>query len=167
MSDAKRTDYALGGAILRADAPFALSLVPRATPAGLTAALGDLVECAAAIDDPGGSRRWMPLRLIVEALMHADAGMPAPRNDVVYPAAGNARTFGLHLPVAGLVGWVWCVQTSVRDHGGWPSPAAAYASRTPVGIDDTLVASWAARRAAESPHESWAMRLLAALGATA
>lgn len=162
------------GAAMFGDLDLLMHLLPQVHAASHADALGELVNHASVVGrndvEPPLSTGQITyqtgiMRQIAAALIDADAGVP-PVKDLddhrVGEAVDHIAAIAGILPVAGVVGWIWSHR--MADACGDYPAVAAYAAGQPLGLAEPQVAEWAARRAAEAPHEAWAMRLLAALG---
>lgn len=166
---------ALCGAAMLGHLDLLVELLPQTPPSAHAEALGELVQHASVVArndvEPPLSADQIAyqtgvMRQIATALIAADAGMPPIGNHnehrVTEMADAMPNIVGI-LPIAAVVGWVWSHR--MADACGDYPAVAAYAAGQPLGLADPQVAAWAARRAGEAPHEAWAMRLLAAIGA--
>lgn len=163
------------GAAMFGDLDLLVELLPQVPASSHADALGELVNHASIVgrndvDPPlteaNIARQTGVMHSIAAALIDADAGVP-PVKDLdehrVGEAVDHIEAITGILPVAGVVAWIWShrMADACCDY-----PAvAAYAAGQPLGLAEPHVTAWAARRASEAPHEAWAMRLLAAIGA--
>lgn len=154
-----------------------IELLPQVPASAHAEALGELVQHASVVGrndvEPPLSHEQITfqtgvMRRIASVLIAADAGMPPIGQYADHRVAEMADAMVVIadiLPIAGVVGWVWCNRHAAACAD---SPAVtACANGPPLGIDDPATAAWASRRAAEHADEAWSMRLLAAIGAAA
>lgn len=164
------------GAAMFGDLDMLMHLLPQVPASSHADALGELVNHASVVGrndveppltEENIARQTGVMRRIAAVLIDADAGVPPVKlldDHRVGEAVDHIAAIAGILPVAGVVAWIWSHR--MADACGDYPAVAAYAAGQPLGLADPQVAAWAARRAGEAPHEAWAMRLLAALGAT-
>ncbi len=177
-ADTETREDALGSAVFRGDTAMVLRLIPHAERTWLTAGISDAVQIASMVGrrccwpadrtEDHITERVDALRRVATDLILADAGMPdisTCDDELVDGIVAHLDAVSEILPVAGIVAWVWAHRIAAEcTH---LVAVAAYADGVPLGLDDPVVAAWAARRAVEHAGEPWAMRLLAAIGAAA
>lgn len=120
-------------------------------------------------DTARNARRIAGMRAIAATLVSADVdatlGGEYHTNQMIAELMDHVEAVIDVVPIGGIAVWIWCHER--LSDGSRHDAIAAYASGTPLGLDDPVVATWATRMAARHPHAPWAMRLLGAMGEAA